>query len=65
MLVTRKNPPVQKSIVKSINTSEATLNKIMNQDSQLKKAKNIMFTSSCQDMRTNAKHFVEPRGKTV
>lgn len=38
-LVTRENPPTQKSIAKSLDTSVATINKIINQDLQLKKAK--------------------------
>lgn len=38
-LVTRENPPTQKSIANSLNTSVATVNKIINQDLQLKKAK--------------------------
>ena len=38
-MVTRKNPPIQKLIAKSLNTTVATINKIINQDLQIKKAK--------------------------
>ena len=38
-MATRKNSQIQKSFAKSLNASVATINKIMNQDLQLKKAK--------------------------
>ena len=42
MLVKKENPPMQKLIVKSLNTSLATLDKIVNQDyNYLKKLKII------------------------
>ena len=59
-LITRENLPTQKSIAKSlINTPVAIIKKIINQDLELKKAKNIMFTSFCKGMWLNAEHFLE------
>ena len=42
-MVTRENPPAQKSIAKFLNTSIAAINKIINQVLQLKKAKKHIF----------------------
>ena len=42
--VTSENPPTEKSFTKSLNTSIATINKIINQDLQLKKVKNTKFS---------------------
>ena len=40
MLVTKESTPTLKSIVKSLNTSVAAMNKIINQNLQLKKKSN-------------------------
>ncbi|KFM70262.1 hypothetical protein X975_07246, partial [Stegodyphus mimosarum] len=49
-MVTSENPPTQRSIAKALNTSVATINKIINQDLQLKKAKTFCspaFSEAC------------------
>ena len=56
---------MQKSTTKFLNTSIITINKMTNQDLQLKKAEKLNVTDFCQAMWFNAMHFVEPYMKTT
>ena len=60
-LLTRENPPTQKSIAKSLNISVATINKVINQDLTLKTIKKHNLHQLLSRMRLNAEHFIEPR----
>ena len=73
MFVTRENPPTQNSTAKSLNTSIATINKIINQDLQLKKTKKhkvhqllprhmVQRRTLCRTLHEN--YLVEDNGNT-
>ena len=62
-LVIRENPSTQKSIAKSLNTSVAVINKIINQDLQVKMAKKKHDVH--QGMWLNAGYFAETCMKTI
>ena len=65
MLVTRENTPKRKSIPKPLNTSVATINKLINQDLYLKNLKKVLFSSFSQGMWFNVELFVELCMETI